>query len=190
MFFENIRSERLLMRQVADRLSVRWYVGYDLDEPLPDHSTRSRDSSPLWLGGVSPFRRRPSSNNASKRSSSGARNCTLTPRKSRPMPISIRWHRVLRLRRVQPSENTSLPCLLGSLQPLSTPKKSPWTPPPSNPSRRRNPFQNRSRCPHLFPRRSVRNLRLPTHLAMIASLRKVGLTARFMVATSEQQIYG
>ncbi len=27
MFFEDIRSERLLLRQVADRLSVRWYVG-------------------------------------------------------------------------------------------------------------------------------------------------------------------
>jgi len=42
MFFENIRSERLLMRQVADRLSLRWYIGYDLDEPLPDHSTLSK----------------------------------------------------------------------------------------------------------------------------------------------------
>src|SRR5437588_9713737 len=42
MFFEDIRSERLLMRQVADRLSVRWYVGYDLNEPLPDHSTLSK----------------------------------------------------------------------------------------------------------------------------------------------------
>ncbi len=42
MFFEDIRSERLLMRQVADQLSVRWYVGYDLDEPLPDHSTLSK----------------------------------------------------------------------------------------------------------------------------------------------------
>jgi hypothetical protein len=30
------------MRQVADRLSARWYVGYDLDEPLPDHSTLSK----------------------------------------------------------------------------------------------------------------------------------------------------
>jgi transposase len=27
MFFEDIRSERLLLRLVADRLSVRWYVG-------------------------------------------------------------------------------------------------------------------------------------------------------------------
>jgi transposase len=27
MFFEDIRSERLLMQLVADKLSVRWYVG-------------------------------------------------------------------------------------------------------------------------------------------------------------------
>src|ERR671938_1373059 len=37
MFFEGIRSERLLMRTLADRLAARWYVGYDLSEPLPDH---------------------------------------------------------------------------------------------------------------------------------------------------------
>jgi transposase len=45
MFFEGIRSERQLMEVAADRLSVRWYVGYDLHEPLPDHSslTRIRD---------------------------------------------------------------------------------------------------------------------------------------------------
>src|SRR5713101_406556 len=42
MFFEDIRSERLLMRHAADRLSVRWYIGYDLNEPLPDHSSLSR----------------------------------------------------------------------------------------------------------------------------------------------------
>jgi transposase len=42
MFFEGLRSERQLMRVVADRLSVRWYLGYDLDEPLPDHSSLTR----------------------------------------------------------------------------------------------------------------------------------------------------
>jgi Transposase domain (DUF772) len=26
----------------ADRLSIRWYLGYDLDEPLPDHSSLTR----------------------------------------------------------------------------------------------------------------------------------------------------
>jgi transposase len=39
MFFDGIRSERQLMQQAADRLSVRWYLGYDLGEPLPDHSS-------------------------------------------------------------------------------------------------------------------------------------------------------
>src|SRR5216684_5145919 len=36
------RSERLLMRQAADHLSVLWYLGYDLGEPLPDHSSLTR----------------------------------------------------------------------------------------------------------------------------------------------------
>jgi transposase len=45
LFFEGLRSERQLMRVVADRLSLRWYLGYDLGERLPDHSslTRIRD---------------------------------------------------------------------------------------------------------------------------------------------------
>ncbi len=42
MFFEGIRSERLLMRVAADRLSIRWYLGYDLHESLPDHSSLTR----------------------------------------------------------------------------------------------------------------------------------------------------
>ena len=54
MFFEGIRSERQLLRTAADRLSVRWYLGYDLHEELPDHSslTRIRDRY-----GVDTFRR-------------------------------------------------------------------------------------------------------------------------------------
>ncbi len=54
MFFEDIRSERLLMRHAADRLSVRWYLGYDLDEPLPDHSSLTRIRTRY---GVEVFRR-------------------------------------------------------------------------------------------------------------------------------------
>ena len=42
LFFEGLRSERQLMQVVADRLSVRWYLGYDLSESLPDHSSLSR----------------------------------------------------------------------------------------------------------------------------------------------------
>jgi len=42
LFFEDLRSERQLMEIVADRLSIRWYLGYDLNEPLPDHSSLTR----------------------------------------------------------------------------------------------------------------------------------------------------
>ncbi len=54
MFFEGIRSERQLMAVAADRLSLRWYLGYDLHEALPDHSslTKIRDRY-----GVEIFRR-------------------------------------------------------------------------------------------------------------------------------------
>ena len=42
MFFEGIRSERRLMEVAADRLSMRWYLGYDLYEPLPEHSSLTK----------------------------------------------------------------------------------------------------------------------------------------------------
>ncbi len=52
MVFEGIRSERQLLALAADRLSVRWYLGYGLDEPLPDASTltrlRQRVGQPLF----------------------------------------------------------------------------------------------------------------------------------------------
>jgi len=49
MFFEDLRSERQLMRAVSDRLSVRWYLGYDLQEPLPEHSSLTRIRDRLGL---------------------------------------------------------------------------------------------------------------------------------------------
>jgi transposase len=54
MFFEGIRSERELMRQAADRLSVLWYLGYNLNESLPDHSSLTRIRTRY---GVEVFRR-------------------------------------------------------------------------------------------------------------------------------------
>src|SRR5436190_2287238 len=42
LFFEGLRSERELMRVVSDRLSLRWYLGYAVHEPLPDHSSLTR----------------------------------------------------------------------------------------------------------------------------------------------------
>jgi transposase len=53
MFLEDLRSERQLMEVAADRLSLRWYLGYDLFEPLPDHSslTKIRDRYGLEVFG-------------------------------------------------------------------------------------------------------------------------------------------
>src|SRR5215210_1687785 len=42
MFFEGIRSERQLMETVNLNLAHRWYIGYDLDETVPDHSSLSK----------------------------------------------------------------------------------------------------------------------------------------------------
>jgi hypothetical protein len=37
-FFEGVRSERQLMETVNLNLAHHWFIGYDLDEPIPDHS--------------------------------------------------------------------------------------------------------------------------------------------------------
>lgn len=42
MFFEGIRSERQLMEMVSMRLDHRWYIAYDLNEKVPDHSSLSK----------------------------------------------------------------------------------------------------------------------------------------------------
>jgi transposase len=39
---DGIRSVRELMRQVQVNLAYRWFIGYELTEELPDHSTLSR----------------------------------------------------------------------------------------------------------------------------------------------------
>ena len=49
MFFEGIRSEQQLLAVAADRLSVRWYLGFALDERLPDQSTLTRTRQRLGL---------------------------------------------------------------------------------------------------------------------------------------------
>ncbi|MBU0517588.1 transposase [bacterium] len=41
-YLYNVNSIRELMRQLDDRLSFRWFIGYDLDEAIPDHSVISK----------------------------------------------------------------------------------------------------------------------------------------------------
>jgi transposase len=42
MFFKGIRSERKLIETASLNLAHRWYLGYALDEQLPDHSSLTR----------------------------------------------------------------------------------------------------------------------------------------------------
>lgn len=41
-FFDGIRSERQLMETVNVNLAHHWYIGYDLTESVPDHSSLSK----------------------------------------------------------------------------------------------------------------------------------------------------
>ncbi len=50
LFFEGLRSERQRMRVVADRRSLRWHLGYDLSEPVPEHSSLTRIRDRFGLG--------------------------------------------------------------------------------------------------------------------------------------------
>jgi hypothetical protein len=54
MFFEGIRSERKLIETASLNLAHRWYLGYALDEALPDHSSLTRIRQRL---GVEVFQR-------------------------------------------------------------------------------------------------------------------------------------
>jgi len=42
LFFEGLRSERQLIETASLNLAHRWYLGYHLDEPLPDHSSLTK----------------------------------------------------------------------------------------------------------------------------------------------------
>jgi transposase len=49
MFFEGLRSERRLIETASLHLAHRWYLGYGLDEPLPEHSSLTRIRQRLGL---------------------------------------------------------------------------------------------------------------------------------------------
>jgi len=95
MFFEDLRSERQLMRVVSDRLSLRWYLGYDLFEPLPDHSSLTRIRDRLGLGVFRSFFERIVQECVDVGLWCGARSSSSTPPRSRPTPPSTRRGRAL-----------------------------------------------------------------------------------------------
>ncbi len=49
LFFERLRSERKLIEIASLNLAHHWYLGYNLDESLPDHSSPSKIRTRLGL---------------------------------------------------------------------------------------------------------------------------------------------
>ena len=43
-YFFGVNSERKLFQEIQVNMAYRWYIGYDIDEPIPHHSimTKSR----------------------------------------------------------------------------------------------------------------------------------------------------
>jgi len=42
LFFDDVPSERELMKIIAERLDYLWFLDYSLDEEIPDHSVLSK----------------------------------------------------------------------------------------------------------------------------------------------------
>ncbi len=54
-FFENVHSERELMRQLPLRLDWLWFCEFDLTDEIPDHSVISKARRPRRAGGREVF---------------------------------------------------------------------------------------------------------------------------------------
>jgi len=55
LFFDDVSSERELMRIIAERLDYMWFLGYGLNDEVPDHSVLSK-ARKRW--GVEVFQRK------------------------------------------------------------------------------------------------------------------------------------
>lgn len=51
LFYEDVASERELMRIIPERLDYLWFLGYSLDDEIPDHSVLSK-ARKRWGGTV------------------------------------------------------------------------------------------------------------------------------------------
>jgi hypothetical protein len=88
-----ITPERRLVQEIGLSLAYRRFIGYDLDEPVPDHSAlskaRARFGPTVYTWASSP-RLSASASAPAGRAATGS--IWIAPR-SRPMPASTRWAR-------------------------------------------------------------------------------------------------
>jgi transposase len=70
LFFDNVASERELMNVIPERLDYLWFLGYGLDDAIPNHSVLSKAWRRVWWPGT---------------------NCTWTAVSLRPVRPRTRW---------------------------------------------------------------------------------------------------
>jgi transposase len=190
LFFEDIRSERLLMRHAADRLSVLWYLGYDLGEPLPDHSTLSKIRQRY---GLEVFRRFFEAIVQQCQEANlvwGKELYFDSSAGSMPMRIWIRLPLVLRLRREKPSKNISPPFLRRNQHSLKTPRKALGTHRFPNHCQRTPLHFCQPHSPLPSPRYSMRNLPKPMLPGTTGLQREVGNSEKPMAFIGELLTFG
>ena len=52
LFLDNVHSERELMRIIPERLDYMWFLGYGLDDTIPNHSVLSKARKALGPRGL------------------------------------------------------------------------------------------------------------------------------------------
>jgi hypothetical protein len=52
LFLDSVRSERELMRIIPERLDYMWFLGYGLDDTIPNHSGLEQSAQALGPRGL------------------------------------------------------------------------------------------------------------------------------------------
>jgi transposase len=52
LFLDSVRSERELMRTIPERLDYMWFLGYGLDDTIPNHSVFAQSAQALGTRGL------------------------------------------------------------------------------------------------------------------------------------------
>jgi transposase len=187
--FEDLRSERRLLRQVADRLSVRWYSGYDVDEPLPDHSTLSKIRLRYGLEVFRRFFEAIVEQCQNAKLVWGRELYFDSGAASMRMLIWIPWPRVLRWRHEKRFKSTLLPCLIQNPHSLRTGRNRARTGCLPNDSWPIRAHDSLSRCLPGSLRHAARNSPRSIRLATTGLRRRADNSETCTVPTNVRRIF-
>ena len=59
LFYDDVSSERELMRIVGERLDYMWFLGFGLEDEIPNHSVLSKSCPAVCRGGIGGWEENP-----------------------------------------------------------------------------------------------------------------------------------